>query len=527
MLNGRKLYFFLLIYFIILLIPAYWLPLFETTDARYAEISREMLATGNFLEPLYNGIKHFHKPPLTYWINALGLYIFGINGFGARFFGSVAAVLTLIYTRKTAVVLTDDEETADRTVLILSGSILFLIVSRIVSTDIYLEFFTIAALYYMFRQTYGAKSRYNALMTGVHLGLGFLTKGPVIFLFTLLPFVTALFFSREHRRAFGLKDFLLGLAVFLVISLPWYIYVVIAEPGLLRYFLVVQTVDRVATNKFERSKPIYFFFMVFFGTFIPWIFYFLRNWKFADKMKTGKILYLYILMPFIVFELSTSKLGTYILPFYPAAALIAALNMDSKWLERLSAAILLLLGIAAAVAPFVKDFVHPYANILVPFGIFYFLLSVWVIFGKRLTVRSFTYMVLLFTLAAYCFVPLIGPYVKGYRMQCDDIKKFDPTGRYNVLIYRTFLPVISFYLNDVKPIAFARERETQFQTEEDYKRYLIESDEDLNAYLKKNPELILISRYDTDKEFEERTGYTCTLISVRGGDKKAFFCKAP
>ncbi len=59
-----------------------------------------MLASGNFLEPYYNGIKHFHKPPAPYWFNALGMQIFGVNGFGVRFFGSVAAILTLYVTRK-------------------------------------------------------------------------------------------------------------------------------------------------------------------------------------------------------------------------------------------------------------------------------------------------------------------------------------------------------------------------------------------------------------------------------------------
>jgi 4-amino-4-deoxy-L-arabinose transferase len=80
--------FFLFLYLIILLIPTYTLPLFETTEARYAEVAREMIETGNYLEPQFEGVKHFHKPPFAYWMMAVGMKIFGINGLGVREKGS-------------------------------------------------------------------------------------------------------------------------------------------------------------------------------------------------------------------------------------------------------------------------------------------------------------------------------------------------------------------------------------------------------------------------------------------------------
>jgi len=530
MLDGKKFYIFLALYFIILLIPAYWLPLFETTDARYAEISREMLASGNFLEPYYNGIKHFHKPPLPYWINAFGMMIFGINGFGARFFGSVASIFILIYTRKTARILTDSDEIADTSVFILGSSVLFLIVSRVVSTDIYLVLFTIMALYHMFKQTYAEKTMTNTIMVGLYMGLGFMAKGPVIFLFTLLPFVTAMVFDKAHLRAFKFSDLLVGFLVFAVVSLPWYIYVVNVNDGLLGYFLKDQTVDRVATNKFARSKPFYFFFGVFFYTFVPWVFYFFKNFKYADRIKTGKAIYLYILMPFIVFQISTSKLGTYLLPFFPVAAMIAAVNLESKLIKRFSYLMLILLGVAVCVVPFVVDFMKPYTSFLLAFGLAYALLSIYLIskgYLKRDFVRVFSAMILAFTLAVYCVIPLIGPYVKGYRLLSEDIKAFDPEGKYNVLIYRTFTPSVSFYLNGVKPIAFDRDRETRFQKYDEYKDYLITTEDELYSFLKSHKELIVVSRDDSYKNFENESGYTCEEISVRGGNKIVSFCKSP
>lgn len=527
MLDIKRYFLFLIIYFAFLMIPAYWLPLFETTDARYAEIAREMLASGNFLEPYYNGIKHFHKPPLTYWLNAIGMSIFGVNGFGARFFGALAAVVILIYTRRTALLLSRDEKIADTAFFILASSLLFIVVGHVVSTDIYLTMFTIMSLYYMFRQMYGKVGVSNAFMAGLLVGLGFLTKGPIIFLFTLLPFMAAKFFDPNHRRVFNLIEVLVILAVFASVALPWYLYVINVNDGLLNYFLKDQTVERVATDKFSRSKPFWFFFAIFFGTFLPWAFYMIRNHRFSYKLQPGKALYLYIIMPFIVFELSTSKLGTYLLPFFPVAAVIAAVNTESIALKRLGGAFVILAGVAICVVPFVVDYAEAYMFMLLPFGLLYTVLAVVVyrkFFETTNFVQAFTGLVLLLTFFVYCFIPLVGPYAKGYRLIAEDIKKYDPTGRYDVLIYRSFVPSLSFYLNDVKPIAFSKSRETQFQDESDYRRFLIETEEQLQSYLAGRKELLVYARKKSREDFVALSGYECSDISFRGDKKYVMHC---
>ena len=77
--TGRRLRLLLACYFLILLLPTGFLPLMESTEGRYGEIAWEMLLRGNYLEPFFNGIKHFHKPPLTYWAIAGGYRLFGIG----------------------------------------------------------------------------------------------------------------------------------------------------------------------------------------------------------------------------------------------------------------------------------------------------------------------------------------------------------------------------------------------------------------------------------------------------------------
>jgi 4-amino-4-deoxy-L-arabinose transferase len=530
MLEGKRLYIFYAVYFVLLLMPAYWFALFETTDARYAEISREMLASGNFLEPYYNGIKHFHKPPFTYWITSLGLAIFGVNGFGARFFAMVAGIIILAYTRKNTLLLTEDEEIADVSVLVMASSILFLIVNRVVSTDIYLTMFVIMALYYMFRQIYLRKELFNTIAFGLLLGLGFMTKGPIIFLFTLLPFAVACFVDKKHRRAFGFIDWLIILVLFSVVALPWYAYVVSVNDGLLNYFLKDQTVERVATDKFNRSKPFHFFFVVFGATFFPWIFYLFANFKNTRLLKSGKVIYLYIIMPFIVFQIATSKLATYILPFYPVAAAIVAVKVRNSKFNNLSFLLFTALGIGLAVSGFVVDFLQPYIPYILAFSIIYVIAGIIIFKGGILRenyVPAVSFMIIFVTIFIYSLLPFIGPYSKGYRLIAEDIKKYDPEGKYEVLIYDIFTPSISFYLEDVKMIALSKERETQFQQRDEYKDIYAETHEELKEYLANHDELILFTKTRHYKEFVKVYGYECEIFSKRGKNKELYFCTKP
>jgi 4-amino-4-deoxy-L-arabinose transferase len=107
----------------------------------------------------------------------------------------------LFWLYRTALLLLRDENKAITAVFVLASSFLFLVVSRTVETDIYLTCFVIGAQYYLFRQIYGPKSRWNACGYAFFLGLGFLTKGPVVFVLTLVPNLAAKLFDKRHRRS--------------------------------------------------------------------------------------------------------------------------------------------------------------------------------------------------------------------------------------------------------------------------------------------------------------------------------------
>ncbi len=92
--------------------------LMETSEARYAEISREMIENGDYLHPKLLGIYHYHKPPMTYQITALGYKIFGVNELGARFFLQIAILIQMLLIYQITLLLFKSKETALASALI-------------------------------------------------------------------------------------------------------------------------------------------------------------------------------------------------------------------------------------------------------------------------------------------------------------------------------------------------------------------------------------------------------------------------
>lgn len=509
---SEKLKKFLFFYFIILLIPLYHTPLFETTEARYSEISLEMLKYGNFIEPVFNGIKHFHKPPFTYWITVLGLKLFGVNGFGARFFCVIASLIILIFTYKLAKLILENEEDSFNSVLILSSSLLFIILSKTISTDIYLTLFTILSQYYLFRQLKENKTK-NVILYSVFLALGFLTKGPVIFLFTLLPYITNRIL-KIHKPAFSLKQVIYSVFIFSVISLPWYIAVIYKNPSLLDYFIKVQTVDRITTNRFHRQEPFYFFFIVLIAGFVPYILNFVRNLKndFVLKNPISKY-YTYIIFPFLIFTISKSKLPPYILPFFPLMSVITARNINTLFENkklRITTNILLLPFLTVFIGAF---FIFPSLKDIWYVMLVFFAISLYLYIKvlKNKNISSISIFIIISTLLPYLILPKIENRLNAYRELSDFINRIDPNKKLNVITYRANIPSISFYRQKRTIAVYGRKRETQFEKDKNYKNYYIQNKKDFNLLLENNNDFFTVTKPKYINEIESK-GYKCTQI---------------
>ncbi|SMG48015.1 ArnT family glycosyltransferase [Arenibacter troitsensis] len=301
----------------------------ETSEARYAEISKEMLSTQDFINPKLLGIYHFHKPPITYYITTLGYRIFGINEFGARFFLQIAIVLQMALVYGMVQLLYNDRKIAITSSLVYFAMPLVLISSRNLTTDAYLTTFILGALYCW--QYYTTKGK----IVGVYLfyllvALALLTKGPVALLFILTYIIVyRIIFKRNLKISI---HHVLGFGLCLILASSWYILVIINNPGLWDYFVTDQLISRITSHSFNRSKPFWFYIPLIIGLTLPWWWIILRNFKrkagiFLNIEREDRLLLISFVLLFLIFSVFKTKMVLYILPMFWMLAILIAVQL--------------------------------------------------------------------------------------------------------------------------------------------------------------------------------------------------------
>ncbi|ABB31129.1 glycosyl transferase family 39 [Geobacter metallireducens RCH3] len=330
------------------------IPLLDSDEGRYAEIPREMLERGDFITPFLNYVKYFEKPPLHYWLEAISFRIFGFSEFAARAPGALMGLCGVLFTYHVG-----------RTVFgrragllaatVLGTSLGFIVIGRYNVIDMTLTFWMTATLgcfllavhdrgrraglyYYLF---YVA-----AALTVLAKGLiGLVLPGGVIVLFILLTGRWRLL--REMRLP-------TGTVLFLLVAAPWFILVSLHNPEFPRFFFIHEHFERFLTKVHGRYEPPWFFIPVLAGFMLPWSFYLpsaIRGMWQERHTPTGEArLYLILwgAVIFTFFSLSSSKLIPYILPVFPAVALLVG-EFFSRVADRRATFPTLPTAIAAAV----------------------------------------------------------------------------------------------------------------------------------------------------------------------------------
>ncbi|MFD2917250.1 ArnT family glycosyltransferase [Psychroserpens luteus] len=339
----------------------------ETSEARYAEISREMFLSGDYLNPQLLGIFHFHKPPITYYITTLGYRFFGINEFGARFFLQVAVIIQLLLIYGIANLLYKNKKIAFFSGLIYFSMPMVLIASRNLTTDVYVTTFIIGSIYCWQYYTSRGKLLFLYLFY-ILIGLALLTKGPVALLFILVYVITykVIFKSGTDMTIHNI----LGLLLCLGIGVSWYIFVIAENPSLWDYFINKQIASRISSNSFNRSKPFWFYIPIIIGLLFPWWLSTIVKFRGGVNsifmlQKETKLLLVSSSILFILFSLFSTKLILYILPvFWMVAIFIAArlsaLTLKNKKIIALSYFVLLNLFFFTLLSLWIKkpDFIE-------------------------------------------------------------------------------------------------------------------------------------------------------------------------
>ncbi|HMD74229.1 MAG TPA: phospholipid carrier-dependent glycosyltransferase [Steroidobacteraceae bacterium] len=360
--DARKLYAALAVFVAVL-----WLailptrPLFNPDEGRYAEIPREMLASGDWVIPHLNGLAYIEKPPLQYWATALSLQLFGPTAFAARLYTALTAIGALLAVWLVARRLWSGGA-AWRTAAVLASLSLFPVIGQLLSLDMSLTFFMTVALgaFLSAQSCRPAEARSYLLIAWAATACGVLTKGLVA---AAIPAAVLILYSALARdgspwRRLNLRY---GLPLFLLISVPWYWLAARRLPDFLEFFFVHEHFARYLTNSADREQAWWFFGPVFIVGSLPWTFAALRvlatGWR--RQAPAGEFdaqLFLWIWVVFVLgfFSLSDSKLIPYVLPALPALALLIG-GSPLSVLRRdvlVAAALVLLLGIAAGAASF-------------------------------------------------------------------------------------------------------------------------------------------------------------------------------
>lgn len=300
--------------------------LFDPDEGRNAEIAREILETGDWIIPYYNFLPRLEKPMLFYAATAISYKLFGVSEAAARFPSAVAAagvlLLTYFFVRRV-----HGEHAALWSGLILVTGVQFNAFSRIVILDMTLSFFITAALTAYYRassaEDRAQKRRYYLIMYAA-AAVATLVKGPIGF---VLPGIIIAAYIAARRKWSSLAELELGwgVLIFILIVAPWYVAAELRRPGYLTYFLGQEHFARYLTPQFHRTKPWYYFFVVVTVGFLPWTFLLPSIASRLKKNSDESSIYalLWAVVPFVFFSFSSSKMSEYLLPIYPALAMLA------------------------------------------------------------------------------------------------------------------------------------------------------------------------------------------------------------
>lgn len=328
--------------------------LVETSDARYAEIAREMAASGDWIHPRLLGVPHFDKPPLIYWLSGLGYSAFGFNEWGAR---ACLAVLALVLCARLWVFARAHvgDGTAPWAVAVLAGMPAIVGASRMLTTDLLLCVcltFALTGWYDVWSGRGGLGPRLS-LYAGA--GLAFLAKGPVGWL--VLALIIGPFALRQRgARAASASSWgaAWGLPLVLLIAAPWYLAVISGTPGLFSYFTGQQLASRLHEGGLGHPHPWYYYAGVFPLLGLPWLPLAPAGWKDlrTENRPLASFLVWWMLLPPLFFSLPSTKLPLYVLTAFPALALLAghavAANRGRREL-RAAGVLLAVAGICLAV----------------------------------------------------------------------------------------------------------------------------------------------------------------------------------
>ena len=308
--------------------------LIDPDEGRYHEIPREMLLSGNFLTPYLNGVEYFEKPILQYWLTAGMMKVFGITEFAGRLVPALSGILcvgfvgwlgSMMFNRRTGLLAS----------IVLATSCLNLVVASINILDMLLTLFIVACMSFFYAFEKSGQKKW-LLCFYVAMGLGVLTKGLVAI---ILPMGILFWYALITKRArlFLSLFYFPGIAIFLVVTVPWFYLVCQANPDFFYFFFIREHFLRFTTKMHDRFQPWWFFMPFVILGMMPWTGFLVSLFskkgvifKTSSERNRYDIVFLlsWFLVIFVFYSISDSKLVPYIMPCWTPLALLVASSFE-------------------------------------------------------------------------------------------------------------------------------------------------------------------------------------------------------
>lgn len=310
----------------------------EPDEARYAEIPREMLVSGDWVTPRLDGIVYFEKPPLQYWITALGYATFGVQPWVSKLWTWLSSFLGILVAAFAGARLFN-WRVGLLAGLVLASSPLYFVVGHLNTLDSGLTLFMGAALAAFLLAKSPAEGtrqrRLWMLAAWIATAMAVLSKGPVAVFIPLASLVCYVLVTRDRSVLRALEPVAGGM-LFILICAPWFILVARRNPDFTRFFFVHEHVTRFLTSEHGRIKPWWFFPILLVFGLVPWTGTVSQAWYRALRERAGqafsieKFLAIYAAVVLVFFSLSGSKLAPYLDPIVPPLALLAAASIERQ-----------------------------------------------------------------------------------------------------------------------------------------------------------------------------------------------------
>ncbi|WP_165789568.1 ArnT family glycosyltransferase [Billgrantia endophytica] len=320
------------------LVSMLWVPYIDTTEPRYAEIARLMAQSGDWVTPWFEpGVPFWGKPPLSFWLQALSMKLFGLSEWVARFPAWVATALTLWPLHALARAWAGRRAAAAAVLIHVTCALPYMMAGAVL-TDPFLALGTT-----LFMAGLMLPQWHWRLLAAVGLAIGLLAKGPLALVIVAGPAALCLLaYRRRVWPALSMRGWLVGLSLVASLVVPWYVIAEIRTPGFWDYFLIGEHVRRFLEPGWAgdlygtaHRRAIGAIWLGWLAATLPWsplalamLAAALRHrrgrgalLRLIRRPMTGYLIAWALFVP-LFFTLSRNILWTYVLPALPAFAIL-------------------------------------------------------------------------------------------------------------------------------------------------------------------------------------------------------------